>query len=265
MLYGAMNFPVKPILEEIEEIAALGFNYLELAMDPPNAHYSTIRDHRAQIQSALTAHSMQLVCHLPTFVSIADLTESIRRASLGEMYNSLEVAAELNALKVVLHPGHIGGLASYVMDIALDFGMQSLESIIAKADSLGLSVCLENMFPRIQTFYKPSHFTDILDRFPNLKLTLDSGHANIESRDEQRILDFIRLCGHRIGHVHISDNFGRRDDHLPIGKGAINFQAIAAALNECGYDDTITLEIFSEDRRQVKASREAFAAMLTKT
>ena len=87
MLYGAMNFPIKPILEEIEDIAAWGFDYLELAMDPPNAHFSIIRDKRAQILSALDTHSMRLVCHLPTFVSIADLTESIRKASLNEMLN----------------------------------------------------------------------------------------------------------------------------------------------------------------------------------
>lgn len=264
MLYGAMNFPVKPILEEIEEIAALGFDYLELAMDPPNAHFSTIHDNREQIQSALASHSMKLVCHLPTFVSIADLTESIRHASLDEMYNSLEVAAELNAMKVVLHPGHIAGLAVFVMDMALDFGIQSLEAIIAKADRLGLSVCLENMFPRIQSFYKPSHFKDILNRFPDLKLTLDSGHANIESGDEQRIFDFMRQFGDRIGHVHLSDNLGRRDDHLPIGKGTINFQKIADALNESGYDDTITLEIFSENRQQLQTSKRAFASMLAK-
>ncbi|MBW2412777.1 MAG: sugar phosphate isomerase/epimerase [Deltaproteobacteria bacterium] len=265
MLYGAMNFPVRPILEEIDEIAALGFDYLELAMDPPDAHYSTIRDNRPQIQSALSAHSMQLVCHLPTFVSIADLTESIRQASLDEMYNSLEVAAELNALKVVLHPGHIGGLASFVMDMALDLGIKSLNAIIAKAHRLGLSVCLENMFPRIQSFYEPSHFTDILERLPDLKLTLDSGHANIGVRNEQKIFEFIRQFGNRIGHVHLSDNLGHRDDHLPIGEGTINFQKIAEALNGCGYDDTITLEIFSEDRRQLQVSRDAFAGMLKKT
>ena len=264
MLYGAMNFPVQPILDEIDEIAALGFDYLELAMDPPNAHYSTIRENRAQIQSALSAHSMQLICHLPTFVSIADLTESIRQASLDEMYNSLDVAAELNALKVVLHPGHIGGLASFVMDMALNLGMKSLEAIIEKAHRLGLSVCLENMFPRIQSFFEPSHFTDILERFPDLKLTLDSGHANIGSRKEQKIFEFIRQFGNRIGHVHLSDNLGHRDDHLPIGKGTVNFQKIADALSECGYDDTLTLEIFSEDRRQLKSSRDAFADMLAK-
>jgi hypothetical protein len=39
MLYGAMNFPIRPILEELEAISGLGFDYLELAMDPPQAHY----------------------------------------------------------------------------------------------------------------------------------------------------------------------------------------------------------------------------------
>ena len=264
MLYGAMNFPIKPILEEIEEIAALGFDYLELAMDPPNAHFSTIRECREQIQGALYSHGMQLVCHLPTFVSIADLTESIRNASLDEMFNSLEMAAELKARKVVLHPGHIGGLGVFVMDMALSYGIQSLEAIIAKSDQLGLCVCLENMFPRFQSFFEPPHFKDILDRFPDLKLTLDTGHANIGNPDANRIFDFIREFSRRIGHVHLSDNLGQRDDHLQIGEGTIDFNKVAKALNECGYDDTITLEIFSEDHRQLQSSRKAFAEMLGK-
>ena len=119
MLYGAMNFPIKSVLAEIDEIARLGFDYLELAMDPPRAHYSIISENKDAILKALDSHSMQLVCHLPTFVSIADLTESIRTASLTEVLRSLEVAAELNALKVVLHPGHIGGLGVFVMQTAL--------------------------------------------------------------------------------------------------------------------------------------------------
>ena len=41
MRFGAMNFPVSPILQEIEAFAALGFDFLELAMDPPAAHVST--------------------------------------------------------------------------------------------------------------------------------------------------------------------------------------------------------------------------------
>jgi hypothetical protein len=37
MKYGAMNFPIKPLLKEIEEIGELGFDYVELTMDPPEA------------------------------------------------------------------------------------------------------------------------------------------------------------------------------------------------------------------------------------
>ena len=32
MRYGAMNFPVRPVLQELKEIAALGFDYVELAI-----------------------------------------------------------------------------------------------------------------------------------------------------------------------------------------------------------------------------------------
>ena len=42
MQFGTMNFSVKPVLDEIETFARLGFDYLELAMDPPMAHHSTL-------------------------------------------------------------------------------------------------------------------------------------------------------------------------------------------------------------------------------
>ena len=183
-------------------------------------------------------------------------------ASLTEMFKSLEVAAELNALKVVLHPGHIGGLGVFVMQTALHFGRESLTAIITKADQLGICICLENMFPRFQTYFKPEHFEEILEQFADLKITLDTGHANIDNRDGSKLHDFIRRFSHRIGHVHLSDNFGKRDDHLPIGEGTIDFDSVAKALKDCGYDDTITLEIFSEDRRKLQASKEDFKAML---
>ena len=262
MLYGAMNFPIKPVLSEIKEIAELGFDYLELAMDPPQAHYTTVQENKELILKALDAYSIQLVCHLPTFVSIADLTESIRKASLTEMFKSLEVAAELNASKVVLHPGHIGGLGIFVMETSLKYGLDSLAAIIAKAEQLGLCVCLENMFPRTGSFFEPANFNEILERFPQLKLTLHTGHANIGSPQSDRTLGFIKQFCHRIGHIHLSDNFGKKDDHLPLGEGTIDFYNIARSLKDFAYDDTITLEIFAEDRRKLQSSKEDFVAML---
>jgi sugar phosphate isomerase/epimerase len=205
---------------------------------------------------------MSIICHLPTFVSTADLTDSIRHASVQEMFQSLEVAAELGAQKVVLHPGHIGGLGIYVIETALAHANNSLATIIQHAQKLGLCVCLENMFPRCRAFVEPDDFIDIMERFPDLKLTLDTGHANIGTQKGQRILEFIEKFGHRIGHLHISDNLGQRDDHLPLGSGSINFAKIARAIKNCGYDETATLEIFSEDRQALVQSRDRFDDLL---
>ncbi|MEJ2100077.1 MAG: sugar phosphate isomerase/epimerase [Desulfobacterales bacterium] len=259
MQYGAMNFPIRPVAEELEDIAALGFDYLELAIDPPQAHYTILRRQMTPILTALNSHCMGVICHLPTFVSTADLTDSIREASLQEMLNSLEVAAGLGAQKVVLHPGHIGGLGVYVKESAMALANKSLESIIDRSQELGLCVCLDNMFPKCRAFVEPGDFEDILHRFPDLRLTLDTGHANIGGR---RALDFIEKFGSRIGHLHISDNLGQRDDHLAVGSGVIDFSKIIGALKQCGYNDTATLEIFSDDRRDLKKSRDRFDEIL---
>jgi sugar phosphate isomerase/epimerase len=76
------------------------------------------------------------------------------------------------------------------------------------------------------------------------------------------ILNIIKRFSHRIGHVHISDNLGKRDDHLPIGEGNINFMEIIRALKHTGYNDTVTLEVFTENRRKIISSREKFESML---
>jgi len=43
--------------------------------------------------------------------------------------------------------------------------------------------------------------------------------------------------------------------------GAMNFPEIIKAFKEIGYDDTITLEVFSKDRDYLRISREKLAAM----
>lgn len=265
MLYGAMNFPINPVLDELDAIADLGFDYMELTMDPTQAHYSTIREKEKTLIKALERHRLALVCHLPTFVSTADITKRIREVSVNEVLESLQTAADLNSLKVVLHPGHIRGLGVYVKDLAKAYMLESLEAIVSRADQLKLPVCLENMFPAANSLIEPDDFSDALEQFPTLKLTLDTGHANIEDRGEERILGFINRFGNRIDHIHASDNLGREDNHLPIGTGTVDFPTIVSALKGIGYDNTITLEIFSRDRDYLSISRDKLAAMFAAT
>ena len=65
MQFGAMNFPIIPVLEEIDTVARLEFDYLEIAMDPPMAHYSVLSENQKAISRSLTANGLGVICHLP--------------------------------------------------------------------------------------------------------------------------------------------------------------------------------------------------------
>lgn len=261
MRFGVMNFPLRPVVEEIRAIADLGFDYLELTLDAPLAHHDVVRRQRSAILGALADGGLGLVCHLPTFVSTADLTPALRQASRDEIRRSLDVAADLGAEKVVAHPPAIGFMAALAMDRVRPLVDEALAEMLAHAAALGLGVCLENMFPRYRVGVEPSEFAPLLAAWPALRLTLDVGHAFIEGRKTQRLLAFIETLGHRIGHLHLSDNKGQRDEHLPLGQGRIPYARIVRALRGRVDLDTATLEIFTGRREDLVSSRDAFLGL----
>ena len=163
---------------------------------------------------------------------------------------------------MVLHPSYVTGLGSLVADRVKQYAAESLSVMVRRAEELGLRVCIENMFPRTKSLVEPESFAELFTAFPTLKMTLDTGHANIGGRGYQRTLEFIHRFPDRIDHVHASDNFGQDDNHLPIGAGTVEFPRIIRALQGIGYDETVTFEVFSRDKDYLAISRKKFAAML---
>jgi sugar phosphate isomerase/epimerase len=212
MRYGAMNFPIKPLLREIEEIGELGFDYVEITMDPPEAIPQKILGQKSSINELLHRYQMGIVGHLPTFLFTADLYESLRKVSVRETIDALEAIAELKVEKVVLHPGYITGLGKFVMERAKRYAFESIDAILKRANLLGITICLENMFPQSNFLSHPQEFQEVFDKFPEIRLTLDIGHANI-GQGKNRSSEFIQRYGHRIAHIHANDNFGKEDNH----------------------------------------------------
>lgn len=260
MRYGAMNFPIKPLLKEIEEIGELGFDYVELTMDLPEASPKKVLTQKKPILSLLNRYRMGITGHLPTFVLTSDLYDSLRQASVQENLEAIEVAAELGIQKLVLHPGYITGLGKFVLDMAKGYGLKSIETILKKANSLNMTLCVENMFPQASFLTQPHEFHDLFESFPEILLALDIGHANL-GQDRNKAIEFIHRYGHRIGHIHANDNFGKEDNHLPIGAGLIDFEKIIKALKQTPYDETLTVEVFSKDRDYLRISKEKIKKM----
>jgi sugar phosphate isomerase/epimerase len=264
MQYGAMNFPIKPVLDEVQKIHDLGFDFFELTLDPPCAHYTDINRQADELKELLTHLGMPVVCHLPTFVYTADLAPAIRQTCLDEMVRSLETAARINAKKAVLHPSIISGLGFLVLDSAVSLAHEALDILVKKADRLEITLCFENMYPRYHWFYLPEHFAPVLEQYPDLMLTLDTGHANMHDPEGNRLAQFVETFPDRIGHVHISDNNGKRDEHLKTGKGIVDFDRFASLLKDAGFNGTMTFEIFSPDPAELVASRDHLDRLLEK-
>lgn len=261
MIYGATNNPLRPLIDEIKVVASHGFDYLELCLDPPHGLPEALKPGLADVQSALSGEGLKLpVVHLPTFVWLADVYPSIREASLTEVFKGLDLAAEVRAKKAVLHPGYLTGLMTFIPDIGKGYASESLEKILEKAALIGITVCLENMFPRAGSMYRPEDFRDVLQRNSGLMMTLDLGHANIRAPKGQTAA-FVKVAHGRIGHVHIGDNNGLEDDHLPVGTGRVDVAGGLTAIKATGYDQTITLEVFSPNRDYLAMSLKKVRAL----
>jgi sugar phosphate isomerase/epimerase len=254
MLYGAMNSPLAPVLDEVRTLASLGFDYLELCLDPPMAAPDNLDPDR--LKAILLEENLPaLVAHLPTFVWLADIYPSIREASLNEVVKALDTCALLGIPKAVLHPGYLTGLMNAMPQAGRQVTVEVLERLLKEATARGITLCLENMFPRAGQMYRPEEFTEILNLLPGLMMTLDLAHANIKA-PPNRPKALLEAGGSRIKHVHVSDNSGAEDEHLPLGAGRTALAQGLAMLKKAGYDLTITLEVFSPDRDYLRYSLE---------
>ena len=72
---------------------------------------------------------------------------------------------------------------------------------------------------------------------PNLKVQIDTFHANIEEKDTAAA---IRATGDLLGHFHASES----DRGVP-GTGQVRWEEAFGALKEIGYDGWITIESFA--------------------
>ena len=91
---------------------------------------------------------------------------------------------------------------------------------------------------------------------PEIGLHLDIGHCNLLV-EENTTDELLAKYSSRLQHVHLHDNKGGGADlHLPLGTGTMDIPHYVRSLKACGYDGTITLEVFSEDSHYLSYSRD---------
>jgi sugar phosphate isomerase/epimerase len=252
---GMMNNPRMDLLEEIAWAGKNRFDFLDLTLEPSAAHPKQIRV--KPTRRALQGAGLEIIGHTAYYLPWASPFETIRKAALTEMGWTVEVFSELGASKVSVHPDRS---IPFALDSETILGknMESLKRVEEMAKPLGIQILVENMD---RFFNTTEQIRETLTRMPDLGFHLDVGHANLNV-ERNRAEEFLEAFRDRLVHVHVSDNFGGREDlHLPLGAGTIPWKKIIRRLKKSGYDGTITLEVFSPDRRYLLLSREILRAI----
>ena len=201
----------------------------------------------AEAKAILQQHPMEICVHAPFFeINIAAFSKTIRDASIRITKAAIDMCHALNGKTLIIHNGDytykISGATRHnhpAREMQCAFNLAALQNINAYANDKGVTVCLENII--INDTSIDRCYADLLEIRAavgdSLKFTLDMGH----SRLSQGTAEAIRILGDAIGHIHLSDNFGEKDDHLPLGEGNYDYSDYVGFLKN--FEHVITLEV----------------------
>ncbi|MDI9633016.1 MAG: sugar phosphate isomerase/epimerase family protein [Methanolinea sp.] len=165
---------------------------------------------------------ISLSVHAPTAdINLASTREPVRMASVALVSAVCERAGDLGASAVVVHPGISPWPGQE--EVSRSALSRSLDDLARVQEEVGVRVAVENMGS-----WEMCHFRDtgLLPEIAGrgLSFCLDVGHAHLNN-----VLDrFLSLATPCIVHLH--DNCGSTDDHLPPGRGSMDYPSLLGRL-----------------------------------
>jgi sugar phosphate isomerase/epimerase len=188
-------------------------SYLDTHPDPPTV--DRLRELKESTGITYTLHAPYNDCNP------GNLNESLRRAMVDAVAETLDTAAAIGAGAVVVHGGAVKRTyPDAVKSHARERAVRTIREAARHAGDVGVPLCVENQRAKPKKRYNtstPARLAAFLDDVgvdtDSLGVTLDVGHAKASGVDPAAFVDAV---GDRIRVVHLHDNDGTDDDHDPL-------------------------------------------------
>jgi len=273
LAFSSNAFRAFPVEETAAILAGIGYDGMELMCDAPHAWPPDATPERlASIRRALEERRLGLsnlnafmMCayrhprtgregtfHWPSWV---DPDPEVREARIVHTIRCVEIAAALGAKTVSTEPG--GPVEGRPREEVARLFAKGLERAARRGVELGVTVLVEPepnlLIERGREFeeFERDHLT-----FPGAGLNFDMGHFYCVGEDPAAL---IRTIGRSAAHFHLEDIAADRVHfHLPPGEGAMDFDAIFAALRDIGYAGWVTIELYPFQKDAPEVAKRAF-------
>lgn len=254
--FGVLTNPTVDILKEIDTINKLGFDFVEIGIEWPEGAPEVLLKKRNKILNLLKKRKTFAIAHTAWWMDFTSPYYLVRKGWLEEAKKKIKVTNMLG-IKLInfhTHARQISPFYEKYRKTILDNFIDSLKALVKFARKYGATIMIENAAERgeIVNF---KDFKYIMNKVSDAKVHLDIGHTFIHG-GMKVIEKYIKTFSNRIEHIHLHDNHGKQDEHLPIGKGKINFKKVVKMLKSINYDKTITFEVFTKNMKDVVRSRE---------
>lgn len=194
------------------------------------------------LKSPVYQDRLPLSLHPPTVsIDLSCDSQYLRLYAVNEIVKVIKLASQLAAEYVVIHPGFCCYPPSE-REKAKDRARESMDTLVKEASSLGVKLAVENIgYNGEATFYTLDEYIQFLNEFDekNVVALLDIGHAFL---NKWPLKVAIAAIGQRLYSLHLHDNDGIRDKHLPIGQGIIPWEEIWDGLREAPRVKQLILE-----------------------
>ena len=198
---------------------------------------------RGDGDTKLTKEGIALVkaeCEKAPFVSLHSSPRHWRWDPKG-LADEIALARTINAKTLVLHKESLG-----LSDPSAHPDLPAIRRLASKARNAGVMLALEN---GPDSMWALDLVLDKIGDDPkktNLGVCIDVGHAHIShDAGRQPIRNYLERYRGQLIHLHLHDNRGEGDDHLPPGEGSIDWRMALELVNRVGYQGPGVLEIHS--------------------
>lgn len=267
--YSTNAFVEHSLLDALAMIARLGFAGVEIMCDQPHLYPPEYgREELARVKAALASNGLTPTnlnsftlfavgdTYLPSWI---ESEAERRRMRVDHTLACLDIAAALGCRNISVPPG--GPLPTGVTrNAALRLFREGMEQVVPRAEELNVRLLIEPepglLMERTEEI-KP--FVSTIQS-PIVGVNFDIGHFYCAGEDPAAAFEALFPW---IGHVHIEDIAPTREHrHLIAGLGAIDFPAVFAAMQRCGYAYDMSLELYPYTDRPEEAGRQSLAHLL---
>ena len=153
----------------------------------------------------------------------------------------MDLAEAVRPSNIIFHPGYDQWRFAFREDLWIENSLGLWTEVLDRSPRSSARILLENVFDA-----RPDHLCELRRRVGGeLGFCLDTGHLNLFSEVPPR--EWVSAFGDGLAELHLHDNDGSRDRHLPVGEGGFDFAGLFAEIASEGSDLAAVLEHHSRE------------------